>query len=150
LYPHAHAHHLIGLSHWLWPLLLLPLFSGIGYSAVIQFSGVMSLMALSPPASPGPRYLDSAREHVWLAGQETLSHLASGPILQPASSFVERSAGNILSLCGTVENREPNGQNAEQHVVSLWGVAQETVFETTSVTFPVLWQRLCEAAPSAW
>lgn len=149
---HHHAQRALGLAHWLWPALLLPLLSGVGYGAIIQSASLASLLALAPPAPHGAarHYADSSMQAVWLAGQHALTGLPGAPVLDPAASFVERSAGDILSFCGTVAQPEPGGAAAVEHVISMWGTARQTVFEMTSPVFPVLWRRLCEQTRSSW
>ncbi len=131
------------LALWLAPLLL-PVIGGFGFHALALSTPAQASTEAQTPALV--HYSDAVEQNVWMTGQAALRRTVgeTGDV-HIVSSFVQRSAGNILSLCGEVEQRQADGQMEDQHFVSMWGSTQQTVLEMTNETFPVLWQRLCVA-----
>jgi hypothetical protein len=63
---------------------------------------------------------------------------------------VQRSAGNVLTLCGEQEDAQQGGEIVEQRFLSVPGSGDQTVLEFVNPSFAVLWGRLCVSRDETW
>lgn len=125
-----------------WVLLILPLLcmTLVPLGIILVYHASVSGETVAQSTSQSPRYADAARESVWQDGKQAIRARLADPGLHNFShSAVETSAGQLLTLCGSVS--VPG--NGTSRFLSLWGMAQNTEVEIWDPDFDILWTRLC-------
>lgn len=92
------------------------------------------------------RYLYQRFQDVLQNGERAAIEKSGTPRTVIASDQVVESAGNILTLCGTVNLGK---EQSVSRFISLWGHLADTEFEISRLDFEVLWQRLCSVRSSS-
>lgn len=93
----------------------------------------------------GQRYAEPFKERVWQAGKAAIrARLNRSNYDEFQRSSVVVSAGNLASFCGWFEIPEQEGVFVKRFV-ALDGRRDSAVMEYQTVSFDVLWNRLCVA-----
>lgn len=130
-----------------------PLMLSVAYAAHLQIlpgSPVDDAAVAAPAAvampSPPSSVTDPVQRGVWLNGMRAVRiALASPDFSNFQQSYVRQSAGQLVSLCGTL----PSGQLSGMRFVSVGGASAQTVIEGRDPSFETLWTRLCGSTDAA-
>lgn len=121
-------------------------------SMILQQMPLGSFGDQTPPIQEtAPRYDDPQLQAIWLRGLGAVRTALNGPAYRGfTSAFVRRSAGNMTTVCGTVDGSAGTGAIAGMHFLSISGNAADTMIEGKTSSFPVLWSRLCDPQAGSW
>lgn len=133
-------------------LIAVPLMLSVAYAAHSQLApqapdmGADSAVAAAPATavvasgSFVPATSDPVQRGVWLNGERALRLALADPSFDGFDqSYVRTSAGQIVSLCGSI----PSGAYLGMRYVSIAGDSAKTVIEGRDPGFDTLWTRLC-------
>ncbi|HTH99840.1 MAG TPA: hypothetical protein VL752_02745 [Acidisoma sp.] len=131
-------------------LVAAPLMLSVAYAAhfklmadpiVSDTPAAVTVMSAPPPAA----VTDPVQRGVWLNGMRAVRLALANPAFADfQQSYVHKSAGQVMSLCGTI----PGGQLGGMRFVSVAGDSTQTVIEGRDPSFDTLWARLCHRSNS--
>lgn len=128
-------------------LLAVPLMLSVAYAAHSHFVPAADgavITASSTPVPPG--VTDPVQRGVWLNGERALRLALANPSFDGfQQSYVQTSAGQLVSFCGTI----PTGSFTGMRFLSIAGDSARTVIEGRDPGFATLWARLCGPTASA-
>jgi len=120
-------------------------------SLMLQQMPLPSFGGAAPQHDMAPRYDDPQMQAVWLRGLGAVRTALNTPAYRGlTSAYVQRSAGNVTTLCGTVDGSAGTGAITGMHFLSISGNASGTMIEGSSYAFPILWARLCSPQQGSW
>jgi hypothetical protein len=134
-------------------LVVVPLMLSVAYAAKVQalplVDSIISVPAMaagggSEPLPPSA-YVDPIERSVWIDGVKAVQQALGQPnYANFDDSFVNVTAGHVLTLCGDVSGTDGYGSaSGAQRFISVFGQAQATTLEGTDASFSVLWNRVC-------
>ncbi|GAB0118590.1 hypothetical protein [Acidisoma sp. 7E03] len=135
-------------------LIAVPLMLSAAFAAHLQLTpqddAVPAPAAVTAPvqvASALPAGItDPVQRGVWLNGERAVRLALADPSFDGfQQSYVQASAGQLVSLCGTI----PSGSFVGMRYVSIAGDTAKTAIEGRDPAFDTLWTRLCSRDTAA-
>lgn len=126
-------------------LLAAPLMLSFAYAAhskILPIAGDASVAGTAVTPLPAT-VTDPVQRGVWLNGMRAVRlALAEPDFAAFQQTYIRQSAGQLVSLCGTI----PGGQLSGIRFVSMGGDTARTVVEGRDPSFETLWTRLCNTS----
>lgn len=98
-----------------------------------------------------PRYADARMQTTLVQGESAVRTALNAPAYRGfGRSFVQRSAGSVMTLCGTVDGSDGSAALSGTRFLSIGGSRTTTVVEAQTPGFATLWSRLCTAPQGGW
>jgi predicted benzoate:H+ symporter BenE len=124
-----------------WLVIGLICFSATGLGLGVCAATVLPLT----DALPTPTVRDPAQVALLNRGEAALRQALSDPSYNAfANSFLSRSSGHVVSLCGTVDAYAD--QASSERYVEVIGAPAPVSFESEDPSFETLWDRACQGA----
>lgn len=140
-----------GSRRLLLALIAAPLMLSVAYAAqstIAPAAPMDQAPATVSPAIPVPpaTMTDPVQRGVWLNGTRAVRlALAQPDFVGFQQTYIRKSAGQLVSLCGTI----PGGALSGTRFVSIAGDSAQTVIEGRDPSFETLWTRLCDGSGTA-
>jgi len=111
----------------------------------------LPLGGTQPQEAPAPRYADARMQTTLVQGESAVRTALNAPAYRGfGTSFVQRSAGSVMTLCGTVNGSDGSAALSGTRFLSIGGRGVATVIEARTPSFGTLWSRLCAAPQGSW
>jgi hypothetical protein len=124
-----------------WLVIGLICFSGTGLGLGVCAATVLPLTSANPPHT----VRDPVQAALLDKGEAALRQALSDPSYNAfANSFLSRSPGHVVSLCGTVDAYADRASS--ERYVEVIGTPGPVSFESEDPSFETLWDRACQGA----
>ncbi|GAB0119934.1 hypothetical protein [Acidisoma sp. 7E03] len=139
-----------------------PRAAGLGHHLLAFIASALCAICFAISLQPGamltpatqraaPHTLDSRLQTSLIQAEAAVRHALNAPDYRGfADAFVQRSAGGLLAICGTIDGSAGSGALAGTRFLSVAGIMTMTRFEATSPDFARLWSRLCTVSARSW